>query len=94
MWAAIAGHHSVIVIVVVGEDVERVVVASVALVHKRHVSGDIRCHVIFDVVATLGGGAFTTLGLGAATLGAGRKQYAPSAPLVFVVRPRWLLNPE
>ena len=91
--AAIASHHSVIVIVV-GEDVERVVVASVALVHKRHVSDDIRCHVIFDVVATLGGGAFTTLGLGAATLGAGRKQYAPSAPLVFVVRPRWLLNPE
>jgi hypothetical protein len=91
--AAIASHHSVIVIVVC-EDVERVVVASLALVHKRHVSDDIRCHVIFDVVATLGGGAFTTLGLGAATLGAGRKQYAPSAPLVFVVRPRWLLNPE
>ena len=34
MWAAIAGLHSVIVIVVVGEDVERVVVASVALVHE------------------------------------------------------------
>ena len=43
MWAAIAGHHSVIVIVVVGEDVEWVVVASVALVHKRHFSDDIRC---------------------------------------------------
>ena len=43
MWAAIAGHHSVIIIVVVGEDVERVVVASVALVHERHVSDDIRC---------------------------------------------------
>ena len=43
MWAAIAGHHSVIVIVIVSEDVERVVVASVALVHKRHVSDDIRC---------------------------------------------------
>ena len=27
--------------------------------------------ILFDVVATLGGGAFTTLGLGAATLGAG-----------------------
>ena len=43
MWAAIAGHHSVIVIVVVGEDVERVGVASVALVHKRHISDDIWC---------------------------------------------------
>ena len=43
MWAAIAGHHSVIIIVVVGEDVERVVVASVALVHERHVSDDIWC---------------------------------------------------
>ena len=44
--AAIAGHHSVIVIVVIGigKDVERVVVASVALVHERHVSDDIRCH--------------------------------------------------
>ena len=28
--------------------------------------------ILFDVVATLGGGAFATLGLGAATLGAGR----------------------
>ena len=27
--------------------------------------------ILFDVVATLGGGAFATLGLGAATLGAG-----------------------
>ena len=27
--------------------------------------------IMFDVVATLGGGVFTTLGLGAATLGAG-----------------------
>jgi hypothetical protein len=27
---------------------------------------------LLDVVATLGGGAFATLGLGAATLGAGR----------------------
>jgi hypothetical protein len=27
--------------------------------------------ILFDVVATLGGGVFTTLGLGAATLGAG-----------------------
>ncbi len=27
--------------------------------------------ILFDVVATLGGGAFPTLGLGAATLGAG-----------------------
>jgi len=27
--------------------------------------------IVFDVVATLGGGAFTTLGLGAVTLGAG-----------------------
>ena len=44
MWAAIAGHHSVIIIVVVGEDVEWVVVASVALVHERHVSDDIWCH--------------------------------------------------
>ena len=43
MWAAIAGHHSVIVIVVFGEDVERVVVASVALVQEWHVSDDIRC---------------------------------------------------
>ena len=40
--AAIASHHSVIVIVV-GEDVERVVVASVALMHERHVSDDIWC---------------------------------------------------
>ena len=65
MWAAIAGHQSVIVLVIVGEDVERVVVASVALVHKRHVSDDIRC---CDIVR---GGVFTTLGLGATTLGAG-----------------------
>jgi hypothetical protein len=43
MWAAIAGHHSVIVIIVVGEDVEWVVVASVALVHEWHVSDDIWC---------------------------------------------------
>ena len=27
--------------------------------------------ILFDVVATLGGGAFATLGIGAATLGAG-----------------------
>ena len=27
--------------------------------------------ILFDVVATLGGGAFATLGLGATTLGAG-----------------------
>ncbi len=27
--------------------------------------------ILFDVVATLGGGAFATLGLGAATIGAG-----------------------
>ncbi len=27
--------------------------------------------IVFDVVATLGGGVFATLGLGAATLGAG-----------------------
>ena len=40
MWAAIAGHHSVIVIVVVGEDVERVVVVSVELVNRRLVEID------------------------------------------------------
>jgi hypothetical protein len=43
MWAAIAGHHSVIVIVIVGEDVERIVVASLALVYKRHTFDDIWC---------------------------------------------------
>jgi hypothetical protein len=43
MWAAIADHHNVIVIVIVGEDVERVVVVSLALVHERHVPDDIRC---------------------------------------------------
>ena len=32
--------------------------------------------ILFDVVATLGGGAFPTLGLGAATLGAGVPVFA------------------
>jgi hypothetical protein len=43
MWAAVACYHSVIVIVIVGEDIERVVVASVGLVNERHVSDDIGC---------------------------------------------------
>jgi len=43
MWASIAGYHSVIIIVIVEEDVKRIVVASLALVHKRHVSDDIWC---------------------------------------------------
>ena len=57
------------------------------LVNKQHVSDDIGCHDIVCVVATLGGGAFTTLRLGAATLGAG-------GSLVLVVRPRMLLGFE
>ena len=47
MWAAIAGYHSVIIVVIIREDVKRIVVASLALVHKRHVSDDIWCR---DVV--------------------------------------------
>ena len=43
MWAAIAGYHSVIIVVIVGEDVKRIVVASLALVHKWHCSDDIWC---------------------------------------------------
>jgi hypothetical protein len=48
--------------------------------------------ILFNVDATLGGGIFATLKLGAATLGAG--VLVRSALLMFVVRPRWLLNPE
>jgi hypothetical protein len=45
MWAAIAGYHSVIIIIVVivGEDVKRIIVVSVALVYKWHCSDDIWC---------------------------------------------------
>ena len=57
--------------------------------------------ILFDDVATLGGGVFTTLGGGATTLGAdvpvltvGINQYAPSDTQVSVVRLRWILNPE
>ena len=47
MWAAIAGYHRVIIVIIVGEDVKRVVVVSLALVHKGHVSDNIWCR---DVV--------------------------------------------
>ena len=40
---------------------------------------------LLDVVATLGGGAFATLGLGAATLGAGRGCRAAGCVLVRIV---------
>jgi hypothetical protein len=41
--AAIAGYHSVIIVIIVGEDVKRIVVASLALVYKGHCSDDIWC---------------------------------------------------
>ncbi len=43
MWAAIAGYHSVMIVVIVGEDVKWIIVASVALVYKWHCSDDIWC---------------------------------------------------
>ncbi len=43
MWAAIAGYLSVIIVVIIGEDVKRIIVASVALVYKWHCSDDIWC---------------------------------------------------
>jgi hypothetical protein len=41
MWAEIAGHHSVTIIVIVGKDVEQVVAASVAQLDQRYLSDDI-----------------------------------------------------
>jgi len=43
MWAAIAGYHSVIIVVIVGEDAKRIIVVSLALVYKWHCSDDIWC---------------------------------------------------
>ena len=43
-WTAIAGYNSVIIVVIVGEDVKWIVVASLALVHKWNCSDDIKCH--------------------------------------------------
>ncbi len=34
MWAAIAGYHSVIIVLIVGEDVKWIIVVSLALVYK------------------------------------------------------------
>jgi hypothetical protein len=43
MWAAIAGYHSVIIVVIVGKDLKRIVVASLALVYNWQCSDDIWC---------------------------------------------------
>jgi len=48
--------------------VKRIFVASLVLVHKRMCLITFGALILFDVVATFGGGAFATLGLGAVTL--------------------------
>ena len=67
---SLAGHHSVIVIIIVGDGVKRIVIVSLYCTSGMFLM-TIGAVILFDVVATLRGGAFATLGLGAATLRAG-----------------------
>ncbi len=67
-WATIDGNYSIIIVTIIGKDVEWVAIACMVLMEQWHLSDGTGCCDVLDVVDTLGGGVVTTLGHGATTL--------------------------